>query len=78
VIKNVAGYDLAKLFCGSFGTLGMIVSVNVRLHPTPPATATASGNTGDARVLQSAAIKLASAPLELDALDVSWQRGQGQ
>src|SRR5438270_8326349 len=33
VIKNVAGYDLAKLFTGSPGTLGAIVSVNVRLHP---------------------------------------------
>ena len=33
VIKNVAGYDLAKLFSGSFGTLGLILSISVRLHP---------------------------------------------
>ena len=33
VIKNVAGYDIAKLFTGSFGTLGAIVEVSVRLHP---------------------------------------------
>jgi glycolate oxidase FAD binding subunit len=38
VIKNVAGYDLAKLFAGSFGTLGMILSVSVRLHPLPATT----------------------------------------
>ena len=35
VIKNVAGYDLAKLFAGSFGTLGLIATVSVRLHPLP-------------------------------------------
>ena len=35
VIKNVAGYDIAKLMAGSFGTLGLILSVNVRLHPLP-------------------------------------------
>ncbi len=35
VIKNVAGYDLGKLFTGSFGTLGLIVRVAVRLHPLP-------------------------------------------
>ena len=47
VIKNVAGYDLGKLFSGSFGTLGLILSVNVRLHPLPAATATALGVSAD-------------------------------
>ena len=35
VIKNVAGYDLGKLFAGSLGTLGLIAQVAVRLHPRP-------------------------------------------
>ncbi len=77
VIKNVAGYDLAKLFTGSFGTLGMILSLNVRLHPRPPASATALGASSDAEVLQRVAAKLAAAPLELDALDVAWRGGRG-
>ncbi|GAA2268262.1 FAD-binding oxidoreductase [Actinomadura luteofluorescens] len=39
VVKNVAGYDLGRLFCGSYGTLGLIVDATFRLHPTPEATA---------------------------------------
>jgi glycolate oxidase FAD binding subunit len=33
VVKNVAGYDVHKLMCGAFGTLGIIAEVNFRLHP---------------------------------------------
>ena len=40
VVKNVAGYDLAKLFCGSRGRLGLIVRVSLRLHPLPAASRT--------------------------------------
>src|SRR5918995_3057509 len=35
VVKNVAGYDLSKLFTGSLGTLGVIANANFRLHPRP-------------------------------------------
>ncbi|MGZ4173945.1 MAG: FAD-binding oxidoreductase [Solirubrobacteraceae bacterium] len=77
VIKNVAGYDLGKLFAGSFGTLGLILSVAVRLHPRPEASATALGSSGDPQTLAAAARAIAAAPLELDALDVAWRGGRG-
>ena len=35
VVKNVAGYDLMKLFTGSFGTLGAVVEATFRLRPRP-------------------------------------------
>src|SRR5262245_30606663 len=35
VVKNVAGYDLPKLYIGSFGTLGVIAEATVRLRPRP-------------------------------------------
>ncbi|HEX8977772.1 MAG TPA: FAD-binding oxidoreductase [Solirubrobacteraceae bacterium] len=77
VIKNVAGYDLAKLFAGAFGTLGLILSVSVRLHPLPEAGTTALGATADPDVLAAAAVALSAAPLEFEALDVAWHRGRG-
>ncbi|WP_329133285.1 FAD-binding oxidoreductase [Streptomyces sp. NBC_01476] len=37
VVKNVAGYDLGKLYTGAHGGLGVVTSTTWRLHPLPPA-----------------------------------------
>jgi glycolate oxidase FAD binding subunit len=77
VIKNVAGYDLAKLFTGSFGLLGAILEVAVRLHPLPPTTASAVGRSPDPALVGDAALALSHARLEQLALDVRWEDGAG-
>jgi glycolate oxidase FAD binding subunit len=67
VVKNVAGYDLAKLFCGSEGRLGLIARVSLRLHPRPAASATvvAPATAGNAEaVLRSTLVP--------SAVDVHW------
>jgi glycolate oxidase FAD binding subunit len=40
VVKNVAGYDLMKLFTGSYGTLGIISQVTFRVYPLPETSGT--------------------------------------
>ena len=77
VIKNVAGYDLAKLNAGAFGTLGVLVEVCVRLHPLPEHTASAAASTDDLEALGRAARRIAHSPLESEALDVAWREGNG-
>jgi glycolate oxidase FAD binding subunit len=77
VIKNVAGYDLAKLFSGSFGTLGLILRVAVRLHPRPSRTVSALGRSDDPEAVARGASDLAHASLEKECVDVRWADGEG-
>ncbi len=41
VVKNVTGFDLAKLLSGSFGTLAIMVSITIKVLPKPEKTRTA-------------------------------------
>jgi len=78
VIKNVAGYDLGKLFAGSFGTLGLILELTLRLHPLPPGTASATAETDDPDALERTASALAHAHIETNSLDLAWSAGRGR
>jgi len=71
------GYDLMRLFCGSFGTLGLLLAVDVRLHPLPQSSATALGSSADASVIREATQLIAREHQELQALDVAWRDGNG-
>nr|BFF17577.1 hypothetical protein GCM10025730_10980 [Promicromonospora thailandica] len=70
VVKNVAGYDLAKLLTGAYGTLGVVVRAAFRLHPVRPdrAFGVAAGPAADvaARARSVVASQLAPAAVEID------------
>ena len=70
VVKNVAGYDLMKLFTGSYGTLGVLSQVTFRVYPLPEASGTVV-LTGDAKAISQAADTLrgsALTPTQADLL----------
>jgi len=67
VVKNVAGYDLARLVCGSDGRLAFIARASFRLHPVPKATGTLVVETDDVACV---AARLLSSQLQPSALDV--------
>lgn len=69
VIKNVAGYDLTRLLCGSFGTLALVAEVVLRLHPLPAATTTVRLPAADADAAWRLAAALQDRPLEPVAVD---------
>ena len=55
VVKNVAGYDLGRLFTGARGRLGTIRELWLRLHPLPAETCTVVSETVDPRPLETLA-----------------------
>jgi glycolate oxidase FAD binding subunit len=54
VVKNVAGYDMCKLFVGSLGTLGILTEVTLRVAPVPETSATVIAAGALPKVLQFA------------------------
>jgi glycolate oxidase FAD binding subunit len=68
VVKNVAGYDLGKLVCGSHGALALIARVSLRLHPRPAAARTLVVETPDPAQVVRTILRSQLQPSALDVL----------
>ena len=80
VVKNVAGYDLSKLFTGSLGTLGIIAEANFRLHPIRESARTVLVEVDDHSQIAEVAQALTHSTFSqfvLDALEMRWEHDGG-
>ncbi len=69
-VKNVAGYELGKLFVGSYGTLGAICEVTTRLTPKPEARGMLVVGTNAGEAAETAG-QLLQSRLEVASLDIA-------
>jgi glycolate oxidase FAD binding subunit len=70
VVKNVAGYDLNKLYVGSLGTLGILVELSFKLAPIPPATDTIVGQFQDLDAVRGIVNRVVQSPLSPLAIEL--------
>ena len=70
VVKNVAGYDLGKLYAGSFGTLGLITEAVFRLHPVPAAALFITAGFADTTAASQAVAAAAGTDLAPVAVEI--------
>lgn len=76
VVKNVAGYDLGKLYTGAHGGLGVVVSTTWRLHPLPPAARAVVVPVPDAAEAGRLAALVARSTLTPTAVELRWEAGR--
>ncbi|MDX2043644.1 MAG: FAD-binding oxidoreductase [Acidobacteriota bacterium] len=70
VVKNVAGYDLCKLYAGSFGSLAMIAEMSFKLRALPPTEKTLVFYAADAESLCGLALKLGDSDVQPSAMEL--------
>ncbi|WP_081980669.1 FAD-binding oxidoreductase [Neosynechococcus sphagnicola] len=80
VVKNVAGYDLMKLFTGSFGTLGILSQLTFRIYALPEASQTILLTGASDRLAQGLQTLMTTAltPTALDLLSTAMVAALGQ
>jgi len=71
VVKNVAGYDLPKLFVGSMGTLGIIVEATLRVFPVAEKSVTYISGINDLSELNRSITDILNADLVLTAFEIT-------
>ena len=75
VVKNVAGFDVAKLLVGSLGTLAVITEVAFRLHPLPEATRTVVLESRSVPELCAFAAGIGRLQVTPSVVDLHWPEG---
>jgi glycolate oxidase FAD binding subunit len=70
VVKNVAGYDLSRLICGSFGSLAVITGATFKLAPLPPASRTVIATCSSVTEAARHALTVAALPVTPSALEI--------
>jgi glycolate oxidase FAD binding subunit len=71
VVKSVAGYDLHRLLCGSWGTLAVITEITLKVAPLPPTRQAIGWRAPDWQTVEPTLAQLMRAPLQPDRIDLA-------